>query len=77
MRFGIAKRKYDFNRIMAKLKETTPSIISMVFIMMNVDTLLRLRHLIVVFVCMSLSDLQKGIQSLSLAHERENDYVFS
>ena len=75
-RFGTAKRKYNLERIMAKLEQTARRAISMVFVVMNAETLLRLWRLIVVLIFMLISGLQKVANSLSLAHERENGYDY-
>ena len=40
-RFGVAKRRYSLSRIMRRLKETSESAISMVFLVMNLDKILR------------------------------------
>ena len=60
---------------MAKLEQTARGAISMVFVVMNAETLLRLWRLIVVSIFMLISGLQKVASSLSPAHERENGYV--
>jgi len=75
-RFGTAKRKYNLERIMAKLEQTARRAISMVFVVMNAETPLRLWRLIVVLIFMLISGLQKVANSLSLAHERENRYHY-
>ena len=61
---------------MVKLEDTARSTISMVFVVMNAETLLRLWRLIVVLIFMLISGLQKVANSLSLAHERENGYAY-
>ena len=40
--FGVAKRKFSLERIMAKLKQTSESMIAMAFFVMNIETRLRL-----------------------------------
>ncbi len=40
-RFGVAKRRYCLSRIMRRLKETSESAITMVFLVMNLDKILR------------------------------------
>lgn len=40
--FGEGKRKYGLNRIVAKLKETSESVIVLQFIMMNLEQKLRI-----------------------------------
>jgi hypothetical protein len=40
-RFGVAKRRYSLSRIMRRLKETSESAITMVFLVMNLDKILR------------------------------------
>lgn len=40
-RFGVAKRRYCLSRIMRRLKETSESAITMVFLIMNLDKILR------------------------------------
>lgn len=49
-KFGEGKRKYGLSRIYAKLKETAESVISLQFLVMNLDSKLR-----VLFVQMQLS----------------------
>lgn len=40
-KFGEGKRKYGIDRIMAKLKETGETVISLVFLVMNMERILR------------------------------------
>jgi hypothetical protein len=40
-RFGVAKRRYGLSRIMRRLQETSESAITMVFLVMNLDKILR------------------------------------
>ena len=61
---------------MAKLEQTARRAISMVFVVMNAETLLRLWRLIVVLIFMLISGLQKVANSLGLDHERENGYDY-
>ncbi|TEB11649.1 hypothetical protein Pmgp_01445 [Pelotomaculum propionicicum] len=42
--FGICKRRYGLARIMARLKETAESIISLQFLVMNLEHRLRLLY---------------------------------
>jgi hypothetical protein len=40
-RFGVAKRRYSLARIMRRLKETSESAVAMIFLLMNLDKILR------------------------------------
>jgi hypothetical protein len=40
-RFGTAKRRYRLNRIMTKLRETSETNIALIFLVMNLDKILR------------------------------------
>jgi len=45
-RIGTSKRKYGLDRIMTKLVETSRTVISMAFFVMNAEKILRLLRLI-------------------------------
>ncbi len=47
--FGVGKRRYSLDRIMARLKETAESVISLQFLVMNLEH--RLRFLFHHFFC--------------------------
>jgi len=39
-RFGVGKRRYSLNRIMARLHDTSKSAIALIFLVMNLDALI-------------------------------------
>jgi hypothetical protein len=42
-RFGVGKRRYTLDRIMAKLENTSATVIALIFLVMNLDQLVFLR----------------------------------
>ena len=42
-RFGVGKRRYSLDRIMAKLENTSATVIAFIFLVMNLDQLVFLR----------------------------------
>jgi len=45
-RFGTGKRKYGLDRILTKLVETSRTVITMAFFVMNAEKIMRLLHLL-------------------------------
>ncbi len=52
-KFGVSKRRFNLNRVMAKLPHTSPTAIAITFLVMNLSTLLR--QVFCLFLCFQLS----------------------
>jgi hypothetical protein len=52
-KFGVSKRRFSLNRVMAKLSHTSQTAIAITFLVMNLSTLLR--QVFCLFLCFQLS----------------------
>jgi transposase, IS5 family len=73
-RFGVGKRRYGLDKIMTKLKGTSETVIALVFMVMNMDTLIHFLSLYH-FGIINIRDLCKEIEMPS--YDQQNDQLFT
>ncbi len=66
-RFGVGKRRYGLDKIMAKLSTTSETVISMIFLVVNLDRIVHfLCQLFVVWVTSLLSRVRSQIYTMQI-----------
>jgi hypothetical protein len=69
-KFGVSKRRFSLNRVMAKLPHTSKTAIAITFLVMNLSALLR--QFFCLFLCFKQNNTFFGVQLLTYVMTQEN-----